>query len=136
MKKKQTNPSAPILPLPETLKTISISQLSKFVGCLVQMAPFWLLRDGATRTLSALAMASFKEKFINLKKLRKTYQILEIVRVSQKSWNKNRYLFYNSFSFTLTQFYARNVLLYWYTIHLTCLQKISVFASNFLIFLN
>lgn len=53
-----TSPSAPILPRPETLNAISIAQFSKFVCFFVQMAPFWLFSDGATLTLSALAIQS------------------------------------------------------------------------------
>lgn len=53
-----TNPSAPILPRPDTRNTISTSHQSKLVKAFVQMAPFWLRNDGATRTLSELAIAS------------------------------------------------------------------------------
>lgn len=53
-----TRPSAPIRPLPVIRKTISTSHQSKLVGVLVQMAPFWLLREGAIRTFSELAIAS------------------------------------------------------------------------------
>lgn len=57
-----TNPSAPILPLPVILNAISTSHHSKFMGCLVQIAPFWLLSDGAILTFSELAIASEKQE--------------------------------------------------------------------------
>lgn len=53
-----TNPSAPILPLPVTLNAMSTSHQSKLMGCFDQIAPFWLLREGAIRTFSELAIAS------------------------------------------------------------------------------
>lgn len=68
-------PSAPIRPRPETRKTISISQLSKFVGNFVQMAPFWLRSDGATLTLSELAMASVLIRMEEDEKLKKKIKI-------------------------------------------------------------
>lgn len=58
VQKQLTKPSAPILPRPDTRNTISISHHSKFVRAFVQMAPFWLRNEGATRTLSELAIAS------------------------------------------------------------------------------
>lgn len=53
-----TRPSAPILPRPDILKTTSTDHQSNEVCFFVQMAPFWLFSDGATRTLSELAIAS------------------------------------------------------------------------------
>jgi hypothetical protein len=53
-----TRPSAPTLPRPVTRKAMSTSHQSKFVGVLVQMAPFWLRSEGAILTFSELAMAS------------------------------------------------------------------------------
>lgn len=55
---KRTRPSAPMRPRPETRKTISTSHQSKLDALLVQIAPFWLRSEGATRTLSELAIAS------------------------------------------------------------------------------
>ena len=55
-----TRPSAPNLPLPVIRKTISTSHHLKFVLDLVQIAPFWLFKDGAILTLSDEAMASKK----------------------------------------------------------------------------
>lgn len=53
-----TRPSAPILPRPDILKATSTDHQSNVVCFFVQMAPFWLFSDGATRTLSELAIAS------------------------------------------------------------------------------
>lgn len=56
-----TNPSAPILPLPVILNAISTSHQLKLRGCFDQIAPFWLLSEGAIRTFSELAIASKQE---------------------------------------------------------------------------
>ena len=58
---QKASPSAPILPLPVTLKFISTSHQSKLVAMDDQMEPFWLRRDGVMRTLSSEAIASEKE---------------------------------------------------------------------------
>lgn len=52
-----TKPSAPIRPLPDTLKVTSASQFSNMTLFLVHMEPRWLLRDGVIRTWSALGIA-------------------------------------------------------------------------------
>lgn len=56
--RRLTRPSAPIRPRPVILNEMSTSHQSKFIGCLVHIAPFWLRSDGAIRTFSELAIAS------------------------------------------------------------------------------
>lgn len=58
-----TKPSAPIRPLPDTLKVTSASQLSKRTLFFVHMEPLWLRRDGVIRTWSALGIAPMVKKF-------------------------------------------------------------------------
>ncbi len=64
---QNASPSAPILPLPVTLKLISTSHQSNVVLNLPQIDPFWLRSDGVMRTLSSLAMASNNQQSVRVK---------------------------------------------------------------------